>query len=288
MTQLRWWTSGIVAVTLIALAVFVLSPDDAVSVPSRVAVVSDLSADSSALTSDVTALTTTSATDTAVSAAVSGDADSSSEVTDSVGGVPENAASGSTDGDSSASSASSASAGTATDTTTATETTLLSQTPTVSSASAAGVAKGPRLRIPSLGVDALVVELGYDADGQLDVPADAYSVGWYSISAKPGEAGNALLGGHLNWQGLRGVFDRLDELNDGDLIYLVQNGEELVFQVSRSRSVSANASLGDVLSTTTAGSTLTLFTCGGTFDQGAGEYDQRLVVSAVRVANGAG
>ena len=152
----------------------------------------------------------------------------------------------------------------------------------------AGSSDGLWLKIPTLGVDALVSELGYNDEGQLDVPSAAGSVGWYSISARPGESGNALLGGHLNWRGLRGVFERLDELNNGDLIYLVQDGEEMVFQVSLSRSVAADASLQEVLRAPATGSTLTLFTCGGSFDRSAGEYDERLVVNAVRVVTGAG
>jgi len=154
--------------------------------------------------------------------------------------------------------------------------------------SATTSSEGVRLRIPSLGVDALVIELGFNDDGQLDVPDNAYTVGWYSISSMPGEMGNALFGGHLNWAGARGVFDRLDELADGDLIYLVLDGQELAYRVSRTRAVTADTPLYQVLQAPAPGSTITLFTCGGTFSRSAGEYDHRFVVNAVRVANGAG
>lgn len=83
----------------------------------------------------------------------------------------------------------------------------------------------------------------------------------------------------------------LNAVPAGELILGIvvnETGEEMVFQVSRSRSVTADTPLQEVLNAPAAGSSLTLFTCGGTFDRGAGEYDQRLVVNAVRIANGAG
>lgn len=282
MTQLRWWSSGIAALALLAFAVFLLSADDATSLPDSASVVSDLPADSSLVASDSTDPTNTMASDSAVPSTLAGDADTNSELLDALEEAPDGPAVSTNDGDSSSSSDVAAA-----DNTTGADPTA-SQAAPADSAVASPAAKGLRLRIPSLGVDALVVELGFNAQGQLAVPTDAYSVGRYTISARPGDDGNALLGGHLNWGGLRGVFDRLDELNDGDLIYVVQDGDELVFQVSRSRSVTADASLQEVLSAPAAGSTLTLFTCGGTFDRSEGEYDQRLVVNAVRVANGAG
>lgn len=279
MTKLRWWVTGIGAVSLLAMAAFLLSSEDVTPVREAPSVVSETlsgslvsEADETQASSDETDSTGSAAginetvTGTDVSEPVTSTSEETAVASDGSGSSVVSAGSGSTSGAGTTTS----NAGTTTQPAVATES-----------------SDGLRLRIPTLGVDALISELGYDAEGQLEVPNEAGSVGWYSISAQPGESGNALLGGHLNWRGLRGVFDRLDELNDGDLIYLVQSGEEMVFQVSLSRSVAADASLQEVLRAPAIGSTLTLFTCGGTFDRGAGEYDQRLVVNAVRVIDGA-
>lgn len=282
MTQLRWWITGIGAASLLAMAAFLLSSEDVTPVREAPSVVSETLSGSLVSETDETQ---TGASQTGST----GSTESSGSVTETVTGTdvsePTTSASEETAvaSDGSGSSVVSVSGGSSSSQGTTTSSAGTTTQPAVATESSVGL----RLRIPTLGVDALVSELGYDADGQLEVPNEAASVGWYSISARPGESGNALLGGHLNWRGLRGVFDRLDELNDGDLIYLVQSGEEMVFQVSLSRSVAADASLQEVLRAPAIGSTLTLFTCGGTFDRAAGEYDRRLVVNAVRITDGA-
>ena len=58
-----------------------------------------------------------------------------------------------------------------------------------------------RLRIPAIGVDARgVIDLGLQADGSMEVPPDATTVGWYSKSPTPGEPGPAVLAAHVNWK----------------------------------------------------------------------------------------
>ena len=265
MRNLRWWVGGMGAVALLAFTVLFLSDGDGGSNRGLASTVTEVRPSAGVASTDSIQSTDNSgSTVAAVSETGSGEVAESDSVVVS-------------DGESAAEDAGAGGDVTA-------EPVPVSKQPAVKS----GPLNGLRLRIPSLGVDALVIELGTNETGQLDVPRDAYSVGWYSISTRPGENGNALLGGHLNWAGLRGVFDRLDELSDGDLIYLVEDGEEMVFEVSRSRSVPADASLQEVLQAPAAGSTLTLFTCDGTFDRGAGEYEHRLVVNARRVVSGAG
>jgi LPXTG-site transpeptidase (sortase) family protein len=279
MTKLRWWVTGIGAVTLLVVAAFLLSSEDVTRVGEARSVVSETLAGSLADEAEETRASSAE-TDSTGSAAAGNETGTGTDVSESVTNASEETTVAS---DGSGSSVVSVRSGSAL----SQGTTTSSAGTTVDPAVTTGSASGLRLRIPMLGVDAPISELGFDADGQLEVPNEAGSVGWYSISARPGESGNALLGGHLNWRGQRGVFDRLDELNDGDLIYLVQSGEEMVFQVSVSRSVGADASLREVLRAPAGVSTLTLFTCGGTFDRAAGEYDQRLVVNAVRVIDGA-
>ena len=142
---------------------------------------------------------------------------------------------------------------------------------------------GLRVRIPALAVDTNIVELGFNADGQLDVPADGRTVGWYNISARPGSPGNALLGGHLDWVGSAAVFWRLRELSEGDLVYIDSGSGELVYRVESAYVVGFDAPLGDVLGERSGPGTITLFTCGGGFDSALREYDERVIVRAAAV-----
>ncbi|MPZ99447.1 MAG: sortase [Dehalococcoidia bacterium] len=128
--------------------------------------------------------------------------------------------------------------------------------------------------------------MGFNPQGQLEVPWTSYDVGWYSVSARPGSAGNALMGGHLNWAGELGVFDRLSELSAGDLIYVDTVDGRVTYEVERTHYIAYDSTFAELLGVRSGRETLTLFTCGGTFDQSRREYDERFVVRAVMVDAG--
>ncbi len=144
-------------------------------------------------------------------------------------------------------------------------------------------AGGLVLSIPSLSVSAEIVDLGFTPEGVLDVPSSGESVGWYDVSSRPGEPGNALLGGHFDWDGSLAVFWRLSELSEGDRVELDDgSGVALVYEVQSTSNVDWDRPLNEILASDD-GSSLTLFTCGGEFDQARGEYAQRVVVWATLV-----
>lgn len=83
-----------------------------------------------------------------------------------------------------------------------------------------------RIEIPTIEVDAPVVELGWsqtEQDGQIFSEWDvaAYAAGWHKNSALPGGGGNIVLSGHNNILGA--VFRELDQLKKGDPITLWMN-----------------------------------------------------------------
>jgi len=143
-----------------------------------------------------------------------------------------------------------------------------------------------RLRIPTMGVDSAVVDLGITERGEWELPT--VEVGWYRHTTAPGAVGNAVLVGHLNdsW-GLPRVFARLKDVRLGDTIEVESApatgapARLVRYVVSEKRLVPSTAV--DMMDPS-AGARLTLFTCAGTWDFLRGEYSQRQLVVARRVA----
>ena len=137
------------------------------------------------------------------------------------------------------------------------------------------------LHIPRIWLRAPIVDLGVTASGELDVPADGTTVGWYEMTSLPGEPGQALLGGHFDWEGSLAVFASLSQLREGDRIELVRGAGEdpLIYAVQSSVRVEPELTLGEIM-TGGEGSSLILITCGGSFDEQQDGYENRLLVRA--------
>lgn len=143
-----------------------------------------------------------------------------------------------------------------------------------------------RLLVPDIGVDHEVVDVGLAADGQMDVPDDADSVAWYGSGPAPGDAGAAVLAGHVDFGGRRGVFWRLDELQEGHRITVTVEAQEREFRVvSTQRYDKDDLPVRDVFRTTGA-PRLVLITCGGSFDRAHRSYRDNVVVTAVPLGDG--
>jgi sortase (surface protein transpeptidase) len=144
------------------------------------------------------------------------------------------------------------------------------------------------LSIPAINVNASVLAVGKNAQGQMDAPvSQAYnstywtSVFWYSPGTVPGQQGNAVIAGHVDRVGGDpAVFWTLYKLVPGNDVYITPTqGKTLHFVVDRVVSYSATAPAADVINAvfgTSSGIHLNLITCSGVWT-GHG-YDQRLVV----------
>lgn len=148
-----------------------------------------------------------------------------------------------------------------------------------------------RMIIKSIGVDAPMIELGLDEDAVPQVPLNGADVAWYDFSVMPGEEGNAVFSGHLEWQGSPAVFTDLKHLQVGDTINLIsENGKRLAYVVSDRFEVdSADRDALKVMGPTPT-ETITLITCGGTWipdpdEQFGGDYSERVIVQATRIAD---
>jgi sortase (surface protein transpeptidase) len=139
-----------------------------------------------------------------------------------------------------------------------------------------------RVRIPAIGVDSPLVELGMDGGGVLVPPATADVAGWFAAGPAPGAAGPALLAGHVDSQSGPGVFFRLRDVAPGDRIEIDRSdGSVAAFVVSARTQTSKSAFPTDLVYAPTPGPELRLVTCGGGFDRSARSYQDNIVVQAV-------
>ncbi len=142
-----------------------------------------------------------------------------------------------------------------------------------------------RLVVPSLDIDAPIVALGVDADGAMQAPNNPTDVAWYNFSARPGEIGNIVMAGHLDYVNYGpAVFYHLKDAHLGDELQLVLvDGSVARYRVLNVTSYDeATAPVQDIVGPTD-GEVVTLITCGGSFDTLSREYDKRIVLRAERI-----
>lgn len=157
---------------------------------------------------------------------------------------------------------------------------------TASASSSAEVSFQPaqpfRLRIPTIGVDAVIQSVGLSSagDGAMGVPSNFTDVAWYNQGPRPGEVGSAVIDGHLDGKNVpRGVFIDLDRLVSGDLVSVVgATGSTMQFIVVKVKTYKYIDSAEDVFLGDTSRVRLNLITCAGTWLQGKNLFDKRTVV----------
>ncbi len=83
-----------------------------------------------------------------------------------------------------------------------------------------------RIVIPAIGLDGTIVPAGLDSAGAPAVPK--HNVGWYSLSAAPGEGDNVVLWGHvlrfIDEPQIPAPFARVKSLRPGDTITIYNRG----------------------------------------------------------------
>ena len=144
------------------------------------------------------------------------------------------------------------------------------------------VALPVRLRIPSIGVDTSLMQLGLEADGAVEAPPSYQKAGWFTGSARPGQAGPAVLLGHVDTTAGPAVFFRLQELRPGDSVEVFRaDGTKVTFRVSGQQEVAKSRFPTDLVYAPTLDPSLRLVTCGGSFNKATGHYRDNIIVSAV-------
>ncbi|MFJ8595753.1 class F sortase [Streptomyces sp. NPDC093598] len=167
------------------------------------------------------------------------------------------------------------------------DTPTTSAAPHRSAASEAGPHLPPsrpvRLLIPKISVDAPFTDLAIGPSGQLEPPPpnDTNLVGWYAKGHTPGEAGTAIIAGHVDTRTSPAVFAGLSELRKGDRFQVVRaDGGKATFVVDATESFDKDAFPSDRVYGDTADAQVRLITCSGAYDREARDYTENLVVFA--------
>ena len=144
------------------------------------------------------------------------------------------------------------------------------------------LATGPitpsRLKIPSIGVDAVVDRAGILPDGSMGVPNSLWTSSWLSTGPRPGQAGSSVIAGHRGI-GTPALFSHLENVHEGDRIYVSDaTGGELLYAVTRVASLDLSAATQFEVFGPTTQQQLVLVTCFGAYSRSTHTYDHRLVV----------
>jgi hypothetical protein len=160
------------------------------------------------------------------------------------------------------------------------------QVPLTSPLSASGsplemAAPPVRLQVARIGVDAPIGPVGLNPDSTIQTPTSPIATGWLSAGPAPGDAGPAVILGHLDSDRGPAVFWRLSQLRPSDAVTVTRSdGSRVDFIVTRvarfSRTTFPNAEVYGA----TVGPELRLITCGGWFNLGTRQYSENLVVFA--------
>lgn len=140
------------------------------------------------------------------------------------------------------------------------------------------------IRIPSIGVDAEVIDLGLNPDGTLEVPDNFANTGWFSKGPQPGKYGASVIAGHIDSTDGPAVFFRLDELVEGDQVIVESpEGDTVTFQIETVEQFDKDEFPTERVYSFTREPTLRLVTCGGPFNDTIGHYEDNIIAFARRV-----
>jgi len=144
-----------------------------------------------------------------------------------------------------------------------------------------------RLTIPSIGVRAPIMQVGFARDGSVDVPplTRHNEAGWFDQGPTPGQFGPALIVGHADTRTGPSVFYHLGKLKPGQKIEVLRADDTVaVFRINsverfKKQRLPVKRVYGDY-----SRPSLRLMTCGGRWLGGAQGYSDNVVVFASLVS----
>ncbi len=148
------------------------------------------------------------------------------------------------------------------------------------------VADPTAIRLPSIGIEAPVVNVALEDDRSMEIPDDVSTTGWYELGVAPGESsGTAVISGHVDSreQG-RGAFWDLRRMDVDDIVTVDHaDGSTSEWRVvARTSYPKDELPIADIF-TRFGDPRLVLITCDGYFDRDARSYSDNVVVYTVPV-----
>ena len=147
------------------------------------------------------------------------------------------------------------------------------------------------LIVPSASLKSAIVRVGRTPSGAMGAPDNPYVIGWLDSSAAPGEAGNALLAGHRDFEDISGnigtgVCWELVSTEPGDHVLVRDNEQGIyyVYRVTETATVDPKNRDAARYLRDTEEPVITLITCTGSFNADTHQYSHRLVVVGVLAA----
>lgn len=137
-----------------------------------------------------------------------------------------------------------------------------------------------RIQIPSIKVDASMVDVGLKGDGEMDTPdADPEQAGWFTGAHTPGSPGTSIVVGHVTWNREPTVFFKLGDLERGDQITVTRkDGSKATFAVSKRSTFPKDEFPTKEIFQQATDPELTLITCGGRYDTSTHTYGSNVIV----------
>jgi hypothetical protein len=137
------------------------------------------------------------------------------------------------------------------------------------------------LTVEGVDIDrAPIVPVGVESSGEMEIPG-AREIGWYRFGPTPRDEGSAVLAAHIAFNGRRGVFRRLTDVQVGVLIRVeYEDGTSTTHVVTEMAQYPKSDLPLDRVFSKNGTPTLTLITCGGWFNSSLRSYDDNVVVYA--------
>lgn len=143
-----------------------------------------------------------------------------------------------------------------------------------------------RVEIPSLDVDAPLIDLFVAEDGTMGVPTTAEQIGWWEDGPLPGEPGASLIAAHVRLGGEDGAFLELGTLAEGDEVRVDRvDGTVATYAVTSVEQFPKDEFPDERVYTFDGPTRLHLVTCGGSIDPDTGHYEDNVVVFADLVSD---
>ncbi|MFF0145459.1 LPXTG-site transpeptidase (sortase) family protein [Amycolatopsis sulphurea] len=155
--------------------------------------------------------------------------------------------------------------------------------PEAAPAAAASLVKSEPVSIdvPSIDAHSSLVPLGLNEDKTVQVPPvdQPLQAGWYRFGPTPGEAGPAVVLGHIDGNHQKGIFWRLHEMKKGDQVVVGRkDGSKATFTVTKVDQIAKKTFPTEAVYGNTSDAQIRLITCGGTFDPEKHSYLDNIIV----------